>query len=339
MSIGRSFPNQEDHAPPFARLPVSPPTYRSIITLPDVATEILRAPIASGAHEITIFTRSPLQTPTPGVAYKVVDYTSRAALTTALTGFDVCLSFLVVHLDTACTIQKNLIHASIAAGVKRFAPSEWGIKNGSSVPPYENKDLIAAYLGDLERKGELGGMQYCLFQPSIFMDYFAHPTPLSPGLITWPFFIDFERRRAMVLDDGNQPIVLTAIADISGMLDRALASEAAWPAIGGMQGARTSINELLSLGKKLRGGEWSVEYLKGEDIERGVLTASWVPIMSHPVIPQEDREAFSKEFVIMFLKGILRGSWNVSREWNEREPNFKFTGLEEYLGKAWEGKE
>jgi hypothetical protein len=255
-----------------------------------------------------------------------------------LKGFDVCLSFLVVHLDTDCTVQKNLIHASIAAGVQRFAPSEWGIKNGSDVPPYANKDFIATYLAELERKGELRGMQYSLFQPSIFMDYFAHPSPLSPGLITWPFFIDYERRRAMVLDAGTQPLVVTAIADISAMLDLALSDERAWPRIGGMQGARTSINELLALGKRVRGGEWSVEYIKGEDIEKGVLTASWVPIMSHPVIPQDDREAFSKEFVIMFFKGMLRGAWDVSDEWNRRFPEYGFTGLEAYLGRAWEGK-
>ncbi|KAF2441577.1 NmrA-like family protein-like protein [Karstenula rhodostoma CBS 690.94] len=303
----------------------------------NVATEILRAPIASG-HEISILTRSPPTTRTPGVTYKTVDYTDLAALTTALRGFDVCLSFLVVHLDTDCTAQKNLIHASIAAGVKRFAPSEWGIKNGSDVPPYANKDAIAGYLEELKAKGELGRMQYCLFQPSIFMDYFAHPRPLSPGLITWPFFVDFERRRAMVLDGGEQPIVLTAIADISAVLDLALSDTDVWPAVGGMRGARTSINELLSLGKKLRGGEWSVEHVRGEDIERGVLTASWVPIMSHPVIPQDDREAFSREFVIMFFKGIMRGAWDVSAEWNEKFPGYKFTGLEEYLSRAWDGR-
>ncbi|KAF9738522.1 hypothetical protein PMIN07_004272 [Paraphaeosphaeria minitans] len=307
----------------------------------NVATEILRAPIASGTHDIHIFTRSPPTTSAPGVSYKVVDYTDRAALTDALKGFDVCLSFLVVHLDVDCIVQKNLIHACIAAGVKRFAPSEWGIRNNSGVPPYENKDIIAKYLAELNEKGELGGMQYCLFQPSIFMDYFAHPNPLSPNLITWPFFLDFERRRAMVLDDGTQPLVLTAIADISSLLNRALCSPLAeaWPTVGGMRGARTNINELLALGRKLRGGEWSVEYVRSEDVERGVLTASWVPTMSHPVIPQDDREAFSKEFVVMFFKGMLRGAWDVSEVWNGKFPEHKFTGLEEYLARAWEGKD
>lgn len=243
-----------------------------------------------------------------------------------------------MHQDTDCVVQKHLIHACIAAGVKRFAPSEWGIKNNSGCPPYANKDAIATYLADLKRTGELGNLEYCLFQPSIFMDYFAHPYPLSPELITWPFFIDFEKRRAMVLDEGDQPLVVTAISQISEVLALALEDEQVWPVVGGMQGCRTSINELLALGKRIRGGEWQVEFVKGEDISEGELKTSWVPQMSHPVIPVDNREAFSKDFVIMFLQGVLNGSWDVSAEWNERFPQFHFVGIEEYLRKAWEGK-
>jgi hypothetical protein len=271
------------------------------------------------------------------VDYKRVDYTSLESLTEALHGYDVCLSFLVVHNDTNNTVQKNLIHACIAAGVRRFAPSEWGIKNNSGVGPYKNKDTIAAYLHDLNKNEKK--LEYCLFQPSIFMDYFAHPHPLSPELITWPFFVDFDKRRAMVLDDGNQPMVVTAISAISGMLACALDDPNPWPAIGGMRGARTSINELLSLGKSIRGGEWQVEHVKGEDILKGELKTSWVPIVSHPNIAGDDREGFSKEFVVMFFRGILNGSWDVSGEWNERFPEYEFKGLEEYLGKAWERRE
>jgi nucleoside-diphosphate-sugar epimerase len=270
------------------------------------------------------------------VSYKTVDYHSLASLTTALRGFDVCLSFLVVHLDTDCTIQKNLIQACISAGVRRFGPSEWSIKNNSGCPPYANKDLIAEYLQEVNQ-GEKK-LEYCLFQPSIFMDYFAHPNPLSPGLITYPFFIDLEMRRAMVLDDGNQPIVVTAISDVSNMLALALDDDKEWPVVGGMRGARTTINELLALGREIRGGNWTVEYIKGEDIERNVLDTSWVPQMSHPVIPVHEREKFSKEFVIMFFQAIMNGSWDVSDYWNSRFPEYRFMGLEEYLRMAWVGK-
>ena len=244
----------------------------------------------------------------------------------------------MVHTDINCTAQKNLIHACIDAGVRRFAPSEWGIKNNSGCPPYANKDEIASYLAQLKEDGKLGQLEYCLFQPSIFMDYFAHPYPLSPELITWPFFLDFENRRAIVLDDGNQPLVITAISDDAEILLRALEDERPWPSIGGIRGCRTNINELLKLGQKIRGGEWTVDHVRGEDIEKGVLKTSWYPRMSHPVIPVDDREAFSVQFVIMFFQGILNGSWDVSDEFNKRYPDYKFLGAEEYLTKAWQGK-
>jgi hypothetical protein len=303
---------------------------------PDVATEFLRAPLATGNHSVTILTRSSPSKATPGVSYKKVDYHDLPSLTEALRGFDVVLSFLVVHLDTDSKVQKNLIHACIDAGVKRFAPSEWGIKNNSGVPYYDNKDKMARYLAEINAEKQV--LEYCLFQPSIFMDYFAHPYAPSSDLFTWPFFIDLENRRAMVLDAGDQPIVLTAIADDSAILSLALDDPRPWPAVGGIRGAPTCINEILELAQKIRGGEWSIEHISGEDIKRGELKSSWVPILTHPTIPVENREQFSTEFVIMFFRGILNGGWNVSGEWNERFPEFKFQGLEEFLRKAWEGK-
>ncbi|KAF2027819.1 NmrA-like family protein-like protein [Setomelanomma holmii] len=305
----------------------------------NVATELLRAPLRSGNHEITVFTRaSPPSDPIPGVTYLQVNYHDLPSLLSALTGFQTVLSFLIAHLDTNNIAQKNLIHASIAAGVSRFAPSEWSLASNSGVPAYAPKDEIAAYLSDLKARGELGHLEYCLFQPSVFMDYFAHPHPLSSGLITWPFFIDFEKRRAIVLDDGDVQFNVTAVADVSEMLERALNDERAWSVQGGMRGDTISINELLALGKKLRGGEWQVECVKSEHVARGELKTSFVPQFSHPAVPPEQREAFSVQFVVDFFNAMKKGSWDTGDAWNRRFPEYKFTRVEEYLVKAWEGK-
>ncbi|RAR12491.1 NAD(P)-binding protein [Stemphylium lycopersici] len=307
----------------------------------NVATNMLKTTIASGHHDITIFTRSaPTKPhPSPKVTYQQVDYSDLGGLTATLKGFHTVLSFFVVHLDVDNVAQKNLIHASIAAGVSRFAPSEWGIASNSGVSSYDNKDYIASYLASLDSAGELKGMQYCLFQPSIFTDYFAHPYPLEPELITWAFFVDFENRRAMVLDDGMQPIVLTAIQDDANILAKALDdTERPWPRVGGIRGCRTNINELVELGKKIRGGEWTIEYLKSEDVAKGVIKSSWIPPISHPTIPEGEQEAFSKLFIVMFFRAIKSGAWDVSAEFNERYPDYKFMSAEEYLTKAWEGK-
>ncbi|KAF1960038.1 NmrA-like family protein-like protein [Byssothecium circinans] len=304
----------------------------------NVATEVLRVSAASGKHDITIFTRSKPSTNPLNLPYKIVDYQDRAALTEALKGFDVCLSFLVVHLDKDNVAHKNLTHASIAAGVKRFAPSEWAVKNGNGANTvYANKDIMATYLSTLPET-QSGKLEYCHFQPSIFMDYFAHPNPLTPGLLTWPFFADFENRRALVVDSGDDPLVVTALSDISNVFALALEDTRPWPAVGGMRGARTTMNEVLALGKKIRGGEWHVDYVKSADTEKGVLTSDFVPELPHPAFPVDQRKAMSTAIACSLLTAISTGGWDVSDEWNQRFPEYKFIGLEEYLRKAWEGK-
>lgn len=210
--------------------------------------------------------------------------------------------------------------------------------SNSTVPEYSNKDVIATYLSELKHDNKLGSLQYCLFQPSVFMDYFAHPYPLSPGLDTWPFSIDFENRRAIIIGDGTQDMVLTAVSDVSEVLALALDDEAPWPEVGGMTGAKTSPRELLEIGKKVRKGEWEVEYLKYEDVERGVLKSSWVPRFDHPTVEEEQKEAFSRHFLVTFSKAMEGGKWVVDDALNKKYPDFKFVGLEEYLSKAWEGK-
>jgi hypothetical protein len=307
--------------------------------LPDVATELLRAPIRSGDHQITIFSRSePPTTQNAGVSYKQVNYLDLPSLTTAFQGFDTCLCFLISHLDINNATQKNIIQACISAGVRRFAPSEWCLASNSGIPTYSNKDIIVTYLHDLRATNKLGNLEYCLFQPSVFMDYFAHPYPLSPTFTTFPFFIDFENRRAMILDEGTYPIVLTAVSDVSEYLALALNDPRPWPVVGDMQGCRTNSNQLLALGKKIRGGKWVVEYVKSEDVERGDLKTSWLPRFDHPAVPVDMREAFSKAFVLAFLRAMKTGAWDVGREWNQKFPQHKPVGLEEYLSKAWKGK-
>jgi hypothetical protein len=40
------------------------------------------------------------------------------------------------------------------------------------------------------------------------MDYLGHTFPLCYSLHTWLYLLDLEDRQAIVLDDGNRPILL-----------------------------------------------------------------------------------------------------------------------------------
>lgn len=193
----------------------------------------------------------------------------------------------------------------------------------------------------MDAAGELGGLQYCLFQPSVFLEYFAHGGRKEEGcgLMTWPFFIDFKARKAILVGDGRQVVGLSSVRDAGEILNLALGDERVWPREGGMCGGEVTCLELLELGKRVRGGEWSVEFVRGEDVERGVLRTEWVPLVDHPAFEGKDVEKVSREFTAMFLEAARRGSWVVGREWNERFPGYRFRGVEEFLREAWEGVE
>lgn len=61
----------------------------------------------------------------PGTEWRKIDYEDVAQLADALKGVHTVLSFIAGAGDSAYLPQKVLIDASIQAGVKRFAPSEW----------------------------------------------------------------------------------------------------------------------------------------------------------------------------------------------------------------------
>ncbi len=58
--------------------------------------------------------------------WKMVDYGNPKLLVEALKGTHTVLSFIQILADPGQSSQKALIDAAITAGVKRFAPSEYG---------------------------------------------------------------------------------------------------------------------------------------------------------------------------------------------------------------------
>lgn len=61
-----------------------------------------------------------------GTNWHQVDYNDRDDLVSVLRGTHTLLSFVQPLADQEGQSQKNLIDAAILAGVKRFAPSEYG---------------------------------------------------------------------------------------------------------------------------------------------------------------------------------------------------------------------
>lgn len=114
--------------------------------------------LLDAGFEVTIFTRAGGRTPAnlPHGVSKVVpvEYTSVSSLTSALRGHDVFVSNIPNH-----GAQKPLIDAAIAAGVKRFVPSEFGMdvmrdEKTAALPMFKDgKKVIQEYLK--EKSGEI----------------------------------------------------------------------------------------------------------------------------------------------------------------------------------------
>lgn len=76
--------------------------------------------------DIKISQKGAISNDMPKVFWRVIDYDNKIDLVKALRGIHTVLSFIQLLADPKNTSQKNLIDSAIVAGVKRFAPSEWG---------------------------------------------------------------------------------------------------------------------------------------------------------------------------------------------------------------------
>ncbi|PYH88407.1 NAD(P)-binding protein [Aspergillus ellipticus CBS 707.79] len=299
--------------------------------------EILDGLVHTGKHELTILSRhaKPADETRPEIRWTQVDYTDKAQLVRALTGVHTVLSFIVVAQDRGNASQRNLIDACVDAGVKRFAPSEWAGANTDGLPWYAGKTAIHRYLRELNRNKEV--LEYCCFRPGMLMNYLAYPQPTTRHVEIWGIHVDMQNRRAIVLADARNLgyLSLTTVEDVVNVVVRAVEYTGKWPEVGGIRGEEISMADLIALGEKVRGGRFAVETIKAGQARLGRLTASWYPVMGHSTIPEEVRAASAKIFTAKTVASIYQGTWRVSDEWNRLLPEYRFTGVEEFLRKWW----
>lgn len=168
---------------------------------------------------------------------------------------------------------------------------------------------------------------------------------------------DFENRRALALDGGNDDrLTLTTVQDLAAVVAKAIDYEGEWPTVGGIRGAEVSVGQLLSLGEKVRGlcaslnrfwtfvltrelgAPFEIEKLTADELGSGSWTTSWVPRLDHPSTPAEQVDMFSRIIVAGFLLAASANAYHCSNEWSQLLPEYKFTQPEEFLAEAWRGK-
>ncbi|KAI1199446.1 hypothetical protein F5X97DRAFT_121099 [Nemania serpens] len=304
-----------------------------------VAGEVVDALVASGKHDVTIFTRGPAPetVTTPRVKWQTVDYHDKGMLIEALRGTHTVLSFIQLLSDTNQEAQRNLIDAAISAGVKRFAPSEYGSRGIEDMAWWEGKQKVREYLREVNEKQTV--IEYTLFQPGLFLDYLAFPYKTSKHLDPLQTVFDFENRRAIVVDGHEEAFMtLTSVADTAAVIARAVGFDGKWPAVGGIRGNRVTISQILEIGTRVRARQFAVEKVRAEDLEAGELKTTWSLEAIHKAVSDDKAQALLKMVCIGTLLSSSKGAWDSSDEMNQLFPEYKFMSIEEFLSRAWKGR-
>ncbi|KAH8663394.1 hypothetical protein BGZ60DRAFT_489972 [Tricladium varicosporioides] len=163
---------------------------------------VLKA-LVDANFQVTVLTRSKK----PGaydarVTVVEVDFTSVESLTASLKGIDALVSTVA---GTVIESQTVLIDAAIAAGVKRFIPSEYGSCTTNpkleSMPIYAPMFKIKQYL---QEKAKAGQLTWTVLACGAFLDFlFGHS-----------MILNFENHKATLFDEGDNKISSTSMPNV-----------------------------------------------------------------------------------------------------------------------------
>jgi uncharacterized protein YbjT (DUF2867 family) len=233
--------------------------------------------IDSGLFNVTVFKRSgSTSTATFPDSVKVVevDYTSVESLQAALAGQDAVVSTLAtLAVDT----QKPLIDAAVAAGVKRFLPSEYGCDlentNTRAIPIFAGKVAVEEYLQEKAKTTEL---TYTFLYTSAFLDW---------GLQN-NFIIDLTSATPRIINDGNLVFSSTSLSTIGDAVVGVLThpEETKNRAVR-VQDLQITQNKLLDIARKVYPEKkWEPVSANLEELYAGALSNLSKGIVDHPTI-------------------------------------------------------
>lgn len=124
------------------------------------------------------------------------------SLAAALKGIDAVVSTVA---GAAIDSQTILIDAAVAAGVKRFIPSEYGTVTTSpklaTYPMYSSMTKIRKHLREKAAAGEL---TWTVLAPGCFLDF----------LFNTPAFLDFHNHKVNLYDEGDNRASATSMPNV-----------------------------------------------------------------------------------------------------------------------------
>ncbi|EIN03751.1 NAD(P)-binding protein [Punctularia strigosozonata HHB-11173 SS5] len=160
--------------------------------------------LVAAKFDVVVLSRSENPSGLPaGVTIRKVDYESIESLTAALQGVDAVVSAVG---SAALAGQIKIIDAAVAAGVKRFLPSEFGNDTEHpavrALPVFGPKIAVQEHLKKVAAESSL---TYTFVVTAGFLDW-----GLQAGFLLGPL----KERKAEIYDDGSQEFSATTIATI-----------------------------------------------------------------------------------------------------------------------------
>lgn len=187
-----------------------------------------------------------------------VDFDSVDSLTAALVGQDAVIAVLGFHAQPK---QRNIIDAAIAAGVKRFLPSEFGSNsnnpNARKLPYFAEKFKIMDYLVE---KTKISSLTYTIVNNGPLLDF---------G-IRHDFLLNATERKASIFDGGNTLFSTTTLNTMTDAIVAILSQpDATSNRVVYVQDVKLTQNKLLELARQAdQDRPWTVESVSLDTLTR-----------------------------------------------------------------------
>ncbi|KAJ4368904.1 hypothetical protein N0V83_005986 [Neocucurbitaria cava] len=214
----------------------------------NLGPSILNTFLKESSFNTTVLSRQGSKSTFPsGVKVLHADYSSISSLTEAFQGQD---AVIAVVAGVALGDQTKLIDAAIAAGVKRFIPSEFG----SNVPDKRTRDIVPIFDAKYQTvnylKSKEGEISWSSIVNGPFFDW---------GLKVGFLGFNFADKKATLYDDGKAHFTSTNLHQIGLALIRTLEkADLTKNQYIHISSFRTTQQEILAVAEKVTGSKWSV---------------------------------------------------------------------------------
>jgi len=232
--------------------------------------ELLRLKTIGTVSSVTVVSRSDASLSHPewvtqGARFATIDYDDRSTLAVAFEGVEVVISTVKATPD-GIGGQKILADAAKAAGVRIFAPSEFGTPSAKLEGGVALKRHIRDYLQEI-------GLPYAILYTGPFTDQLFSPF----------FGFDFANGKVTIPGFGDTQITFTGRPDVAryiGFVFTNLPAEKLEWKVLRLEGERTTFNEIIKSYQVKTGKVLEVNHISPSELEKrsdfaAVITLRW----------------------------------------------------------------